>query len=72
LASDVDVGSIPLKKSRSHRGVNSLMAVRRDFVRALSLSGQLGQRHRDQLGEFLEVLGGGGEVEFITRAVRSA
>jgi hypothetical protein len=29
-------------------------------------------RHRDQLGEFSEILSGGAEVEFITRAVRSS
>jgi hypothetical protein len=30
------------------------------------------RRHRKQLGELAEVLGGGGEVEFMTGAVRPA
>jgi hypothetical protein len=30
------------------------------------------RRHRNQLGELAKVLGGGGEVEFVAGAVRSA
>jgi hypothetical protein len=30
------------------------------------------RRHRNQLGKLAEVLGGGGEVEFVARAVRPA
>jgi hypothetical protein len=35
-------------------------------------SGGCGALRRDELGEFAQVLGGGGEVELISGAVRSA
>jgi hypothetical protein len=65
-------GAIPLKKcwfevigwrgpGRGHAGQRRVA------------SGRCGRRrHRDQLGELAEVLGSGGEVEFVASTVRSS
>lgn len=37
----------------------------------LGLSRRFRRRHRDQLGEFPEVLGGGCQVELVSGAIRS-
>ena len=38
----------------------------------LASGGEAGRRHRDELGEFAEVLGGGGKVELVAGTVRSS